>query len=57
MSVGYYFVGAYRMNKPMVLPGVDKNTLVNKSRRDSISEGLATASHIGIKEVFTRKMK
>lgn len=57
MSVGYYFVGAYSMNKPMVLPGVDKNTLVNKSLRDSISEGLATASHIGIKKVFTRKMK
>ena len=53
MSVGYYFVGAYSMNKPLVLPVVDKNTLVNKSLRDSISEGLATASHIGIKEAFT----
>ena len=48
-----FLVGAYSMNKPLVLPGVDKNTLVNGNLRDSIDDGLATASYIQIKEVFT----
>ena len=43
------------MNKPLVLPGVDKNTLVNRNLRDSIDDGLATVSYIQIKEVFNVK--